>query len=620
MGIFLRRVPTEGEIRDPRAATRTSISGPMWMHRMPTYDAAGAVDEALYANIYVYACARARAEDLASLPIRVGADPAKPKDFDPKHPIAKLLGPAPGRATLSLSARRLIAWSSIQYDITGRFSWEIAPPMADRRDNVPFELWPLPSSKLTPIVSDRPGEWFSKFEYTMDRGRPVTLSADQVMHAWRPAADNFRNAESLLAAARLNVSIATMQDRYDHAFLQNDARPAAVVVHEEFAKTTERDGFRRQFLATHRGPDNAGKVAFVEASPHGAEPKNALLVQTLGLSQRDAEFIERYENQIRAICVAFATPLSRLADSSRRTYANAERETLNYWRNAIKPQTTEFAEAITPELMSLIDDDKNVLWFDTTAVPELEPPMRWAVGDIPGLIKSKVITRNEARTSVYLAEVDGLDEFEEEPEPPVPAMIGPNQQPALPPGPPVDDDERSFGSLSAAAIAASWSDVLGRLTDRQIDGLQVRASGKRGRQARTQGQSLVTLHNEAFWQPHIEETWTLLLDQVYSAVVSARPDEVRYVYGSREHHAWSARMATALGARYTEKFQRALAHCTFDDISIAPPSVRVEDVRSLWANAQAVAYGQQVSLEAAEDVLTRFAAGQIDLGAALMDL
>lgn len=567
------RVPQSIGVRDPRAATITSlVGGPSrFASRTDMWNAESGVVEAYYANIYVYACARARAQDLSSLPIRVGADPDKPKDFDPKHPIAKLLGPAPGGPTMNISARRLIAWSLTQYDITGRMVWEVAPPVSTRQDKVPFELWPIPAQFITPIESLGGAEWFSSFEYVNKAHIRRQLPTDSVIYHWRPHQSDWRKAESLLEAARLNVSIAVMQDRYDYAFIVNDARPAAVVVHEEFQQKRERDAFRRQFLESHRGPDNAGKVAFVEATRDGAMPKDSLLIQTLGLSQRDAEFINRMENQIRAICVAFDTPLSRLADSSRRTYSNAEVEGKHYWRTAVYPAGVEFCEAMNIQLMPRLNDGSNVCWFDTTGVPELEPARRFAVSDIPDLIKAGVINRNESRTSIELAEIDDptFNEFDALPAAPDQLALPPARGLKL-----VQGGATGFRSPENAVAAVIpglvtlWTSSIRSLQASQNKAILKRAEGKRGRQAAS-AEDLTGLHDRTYWYNQAYDRFIDYFRSVYltgTAITVAVGEVCQYDGETPEATAWVARHAGREAARTVDDVQSILRCSDIDGL------------------------------------------------------
>jgi hypothetical protein len=596
MGWLVKRELVPAQVRNPAAATVPSngwnSTGPLSQSYLNGWS--DSQIRQLYMNVYLLACARARATDLASLPIRVGADPAKPKDYDPKHPLALLLGPEPGGPAWRLSSRRLIAWLLIQYDVTGRFALEVAPPSARRRDKAPFELWPIPSSRVTPKASTRGSEWFTHFEIATRNG-PVTRSLDQMVYYWRPKQDDFRAPESLLEAAGINISIASMQDTYDHAFLVNDARPAFLVVHEEFARKSERRSFRQQFLDRHQGPRNAGKVAFVEASRDGALPSDSVLVKQLGLSQADAEFIERYENQSRARCVAMGTPLSRLADSSRRTYSNAEQEIKSYWRNSIKTAGVELAEAFNEMLMPLVNDTSNVCWFETTDVPELEPPFRFQIGEIPALLKSKAISVNEARVRMGLEERGA--EFNE---------LG------LPEGADADGDpvagpspERSSAAL--ASLVDRGRSTMDAMRRRQIDAVMSRARGKRGRQADDNGGNMGSLYDTAYWYDQTLQMFRDIADQVLTMAYTASNTPLSI--GTANAQRWVNQWAGVLAERWITHMHESMT--TFsarqEDMHIDLPEEFANVVRSMWHLAET---GEIVSADQAVLAATRMARGE----------
>jgi HK97 family phage portal protein len=597
------------QYRDPRAATVTPVQR-FWMRRAFNWSARTAITEALYSNIYVYACARARALDLSSLPLRVGADPDKPSDFDKNHPLAKILGPTPGKPNMQTSARRLIQWASVQFDVTGRWGWEIASPTNDRkrRDNVPFELWPLPASRLCPVQSRGGADWWEYFEFDQGTGSYIRLTNDQVCYVWRPGQEDWREPESLLRAAGLNVSIAVMQDRYDYAFLMNDARPAAVVVHEAFNRKSERNSFRKQFLERHQGADNAGKVAFVEADRMGAMPKDSLFIQTLGLSQRDAEFIERYENQIRAICVALATPLSRLADSSRRTYANAERETLNYWRNAIKTQAVEMSEGIATELLPRLNDNNNTCWFDITGVPELEPPRRFAVGDIPNLLTARVINRNEARAGIYLGPVPGGEEFESL------ALPAPSQPLALEPAP--QDRMPSISMLEA--ITADCETRASYLATRMIGSLTTRLTQKRGRQALDRGDTAWEMLDQAYW---FDVACVEFAAWARTVAVAACVD-ARVPYTGERVDNWSQRWGHALADRWMTSWRYAMdvPGVVIDEVRASTVGIDPVVTQTLWVSARSSMNDDMVPLESVTELILKLHSGELSPQDALLQL
>lgn len=422
MGLFDRRdrardtiaVPTTALVRAPQVATKATQVGTSFgtSARLPAAGGTSWTDEqawrqAYYANVWVYRCAQVIAEDIAALPIRVGADPSNPGEFDTAHPLAIMLGPPPGSPNPTTSSRRLLMWTVAQYLVTGRWAWEIE---YGPDSGLPMFLWPLPSNRITPITSAGGANYFSGYDYDMGKGGTKRLARDRVFYEWKPAATDWREAENVLQAAKLNISVAAMQDRYDYAFLKNDARPATVVVHEEFANVDERDAWRATFTGTHGGVDQAGKVAFAESSPGQTSPKDSLLIQTLGMTAKDARMIERYDATLRLIEAAFGVPRSRLGDASGRTYSNAGEEWAGYYRTTIRSLALEMSDAINTGLAPKFGLD--VCWFDFSANEYLrdEPPFPVEEG-LP-LYRGGVVTLNEFRTKVlYLPPVDDGDDL-----------------------------------------------------------------------------------------------------------------------------------------------------------------------------------------------------------------
>jgi HK97 family phage portal protein len=528
---------------------------------------------AYYANVWVYRCVQCVAEDLASIPLRVGPDPAQPDSYDTGHPLAVLLGPPPGSPNPETSPRRLLMWTVAQWLVQGRFAWEVEPGPSGQ----PMYLWPIPASRVTPVPSKAGDRYWDGYLYDQGQGRTKRLSRDRVLYEWKPSATDWRTPESVMAAARLDLSVAVMQDRYDYAFLRNDARPAAVVVHESFASVDDRDAWRQQFVGAHAGPDNAGKLHFTETSEGGAAPKDALLIQTLGLSQKDAEFVARYEAKLRAIEVAFGVPRSRLHDASGRTYANADAEWAGYWRTTVRNLAIDLADAINVRLAPRFGMD--VAWFDFSTHPALRDEPPFPVEQAVPLVRAGLATKNEVRTKVlHLPAVEGGDELVAAPtmadllaaqQGMLPADVAdPTKAPAGGAAPASADDvadaqpdsaaadnERTFQvdaqvvrvhrvsrvelaglmdaerdvraraleravDATATRLEQSWERKLARLFDRQMESVLDRLEGKRGRQALRNAlePDADAIFNQVFWR---SETEQLALDLYGDAVGAA---------------------------------------------------------------------------------------------------
>jgi len=387
--------PTATTQARPVARRSMIIAGDAWPRTsaLAPYDAGTAIASAYEANVWVYGCVRAITDAICGLQFVTGPRRHDYSVLRPSSPLARLLGPPPGSPNPALSARRLWAHSIASYIVTGQFGWEV---QADSH-GTPVALWPLPSSAIKPLPGT--ASYFDGLE-VRDGGRVRRLRTGQYVYVWRPSLGDVRKPESALSAARLDVDVSLMQDRYDYAFLKNDSRPASIVVHEAFAEVDERDAFRSQFVATFGGVSNAGKPVFVEAEG-GDGVAGALDVRTVGISQRDSEAIARSRAKALAICAALGVPFSRL-DSSQRTFENASVEDQTFWEARLLPLVAELEDEVNAQLAPRLGAE--VGWFDLREVRVLRQSRRLDRENLPQLIQAGIITVDEARDALGLGD------------------------------------------------------------------------------------------------------------------------------------------------------------------------------------------------------------------------
>jgi HK97 family phage portal protein len=321
----------------------------------------------------------------------------------------------PGGPNPAISGRRLWQWTIAQRLVTGRWAWEVETS-GDLGQGQIRALWPLVSAMIEPIPASGGDDYFSGYVYGRNELTRRTLVPDQVVYRWNPSLSDFRQPESVLQAARLNISVAIMQDKYDVAFLRNDARPAAVIVHQEFADKSDESAFRDQFISRHAGPDNAGRPIFLRATEGDEDVSKTFHIETLGLNQRDAEFIARHDREIQAICVAFGTGLSLLGDASARTFDNASQENTNWWEGTLLPLVHDLQDDVNISLAPRLG--REVGWFDISGVRALQKSSFIEVlgnGNMVALVQAGVLVPDEIRGEVGLeplpddmGSIDGL--------------------------------------------------------------------------------------------------------------------------------------------------------------------------------------------------------------------
>jgi HK97 family phage portal protein len=395
--------PTRRERRDPIAATQPLRFISPGYPQTDRWNAHTAVTRAYLANFVVARCIQIKAQDLAALPFLAGprlpVDHTERPESNPNARLRQLLGIAPvppnaRKAVDGLSAAVFWEWMLTQRYLTGKMAAEIEWSGATFTSEI-AALWPLPSAEVRPVATSGGAQWFSEFHVgpPTSRQRQKILKPGQIFYKWDPAPDDFRQPYSVLESAGIDVNVAIMVGRYNHAFLRNDARPAAVVVTEAFATDEDAEAFQNQFEGRHQGVDNAGKIAFVETDPDGALPGQAVRIETLGLTQKDARMLEMHRASLEHVAMALGVPWSRLSAADR-TFSNAGQESVDYWKS-LAGDARKIAGEVNASLAPLLGAE--VGWFDLSGVEALAPRPPVSAGEAAILVRDGIATADEVR-------------------------------------------------------------------------------------------------------------------------------------------------------------------------------------------------------------------------------
>ena len=383
-------------VRDPRGATAPTTFQSPTLPQVDEWNAEQAFRLGYAANVIAYRCTQLRARAISTVPLVAGKRMSDHKTINENAPITKLLGPPPGGPAPKMSARKLLRWTAAQWIVAGRYAWEIE---TDDRD-IPVAFWPLATSSLRVHPTESGVEWFRLFEYGPSHD-PVRFTPDEIFYGWNPSGTNFRQAETDLQAARYDLSLVTLCDRYSLGFLRNNAVPAAIVTTTQFPSEAARRKFVQNWSSEFGGPENAGRVAINEVGDDGDGPVgDSIDVKVLGLSAKDARLVEQRRDLMTEIAVALGTPWSKL-DASGRTFANAEQEDLDWWENTILPDMAELQDDINMQLAPRLGGD--VVWFDLRNVRALKRRM-FAIGGTEAvrMLELGVIMPDEIRTDIGL--------------------------------------------------------------------------------------------------------------------------------------------------------------------------------------------------------------------------
>ena len=336
----------------------------------------------------VYACVRILAETMASLPLVVyqrRADGGKDKVTD--HWLYRLMAKRPNRFQNPFEWREMLqghlalrgnAYNQIITNPRG----EIIELMPIHPDRVKIEL--LPSGEYRYRVTDRAGT-----EVIMPRG--------DVWHLRGLSSDGLMGM-SPIELARENLGMALAAQDYGARFFANDAKPTGgwIEFPGTFKDNEAKKVFRESYQQAQSGA-NRGKVLVLE---------NGMKFHEVGVTNKDAQFLELRKFQITDIARLFRVPPHMIADLERATFSNIEQQSLEFVMHTMTPWAERWEASIESELLLAGDDIE--IEFDFANLMRGDAASRSSY--YQSGIQNGWLTRNEARIAENLNPIDGLDQ------------------------------------------------------------------------------------------------------------------------------------------------------------------------------------------------------------------
>lgn len=336
----------------------------------------------------VYACVRILSETMASLPIvlyRKREDGGKDRVTD--HWLYRLLCRRPNR-------------------YQNPFEWrEMLQGHLALRGNAYCQIITNPSGEITellPIHPDRvrvevmrSGEF--RYRITDRFGDETVLARSAVWHLRGLSSDGVMGMNPI-ELARESLGIALAAQDYGARFFANDAKPSGgwIEFPGSFKDPEAKKVFRESYQAAQSGA-NRGKVLVLE---------NGMKFHEVGVTNKDAQFLELRKFQITDIARLFRVPPHMIADLDRATFSNIEQQSLEFVMHTMTPWAERWEASIEAEL--LLDNDPLEIEFDFANLMRGDAASRSAY--YQSGIQNGWLTRNEARIAENLNPIDGLDE------------------------------------------------------------------------------------------------------------------------------------------------------------------------------------------------------------------
>jgi HK97 family phage portal protein len=396
------------EGRDRRAAADWPADDDRWYDGTTTGSygvaASGAVvtpDTAMKVSA-VFACVRILAESVAQLPLDIYRRTAIGKELAPSHPLYELLHDQPNDYQTSFEYREMLmghlalrgnGYSRIMPGARGAVD-RLVPLHPDRVQvevNNGQGFMPVTASTS---ISLQPGGRI-RYVHWPSSGQREVLVDEEVFHV-RGLSSNGIVGMSVLEYARNSMGLALAMERHGSMLFAQGTRPSGVLSTD---KALTKDGYERvrsSWAQLTGGTGNAHKTAILE---------QGLRWQQIGLTNDDAQFVDARKMQVTDIARWFRVPPHMIGDLERATFANIEQQSIEFVVYCLLPWLVRWEQAIRRDLIVAVGayfakfDVKALLRGDSKAQAEA----------LQVLINAGVITRNEARTSLDMNTLDGLD-------------------------------------------------------------------------------------------------------------------------------------------------------------------------------------------------------------------
>ncbi len=336
----------------------------------------------------VYACVRVLSETMASLPLvvyRPRADGGKDQVTD--HWLYRLLAKRPNRFQNPFEWREMLQSHLV---LRGNAYNQI---ITNARGEV-VELLPLhPDRVRLELLAS--GEY--RYRFTDRTGTENILPRGQVWHLRGLSSDGLMGL-SPIDLARESLGMALAAQDYGARFFANDAKPTGgwIEFPGSFKDSEAKKAFRESYQQAQSGA-NRGKVLVLE---------NGMKFHEVGVTNRDAQFLELRKFQITDIARLFRVPPHMIADLDRATFSNIEQQSLEFVMHTMTPWAERWEASIESELM--LDGEELEVEFDFANLMRGDAASRASY--YQSGIQNGWLTRNEARIAENLNPLDGLDE------------------------------------------------------------------------------------------------------------------------------------------------------------------------------------------------------------------
>lgn len=319
----------------------------------PQPDPFSEMTRAYNGHVWVYACVKAIATNLASLPI---AAYRKQKDGTykefPKNPLMPaILNPNP-----YMSTRDMIVFTSACLDLTGNCYWglERESEKAEIR-----EAYPLPPGDVK-IVGSK-DKLIDHYNYKV--GSQIIRYEPWELIQFKEVDPNDRTyGLGAIIPAKLSVLTDIFAQTYNKMFYKNNARPDCVLETEQNVDETVAKRIMASWKAAHESHEKRGKTALMT---------NGVKYREVNRTPKDIDFLEGRKQNREEILAAFGVPPVIVGIFEYANYANSKEQIQIFWKHTLLPRADLIEQTLTRWSKQYTDDVESEISLDTDEVEAL---------------------------------------------------------------------------------------------------------------------------------------------------------------------------------------------------------------------------------------------------------
>ena len=328
----------------------------------------------------VYRAVNLISQDVAKLPLVVYRRNGEGKDKATAHPAYRVLRYQTSRSMSAFEFKSTLTADALLYG--SGYAAIIRNEAGTANELIP----------LSPGATNEVWEGDKRHYTTIIDNREERLSEENVLHI------RALYGLGIIELARESIGLGMAAELYGSVFFKNNARPSAVLEHPGHLDNDARDNLRRSWQSVHGEVKNAHRVAILE---------EGMKLTPYSSSNKDAEFNETRQLEVRNIASWFGIPPHMLADNTRTSYNSLESENQAYLDSSLDPWLCTWETECRAKLLTASQQtrDTHFVEFNRNALVRANMEARGAYYNLA--IQGGWMSRDEIRSRENLNPIPG---------------------------------------------------------------------------------------------------------------------------------------------------------------------------------------------------------------------